>query len=101
MRPDVTQDRGRASLGRDLEGTVAVLRRHPSPSRSVSAQASVAPESHRGELGLEGLPRVDDPVRLQLADQVPDPELPPRPEPPLLVHLSLIHISEPTRLLSI
>src|SRR4030095_9199433 len=72
MDDDVTQEAGRAIPGLPGKG--------PGPRRGLAP-----PELHRRELGLESLPRVDDPVRFQLPDQIPDLERPSRPEPALLV----------------
>src|SRR4029434_3497986 len=78
MDDDVTQEPGRAIPG--LPG------RGPGPRPGL-----VAPELHRRELGLESLPRVDDPILYRLPDQIPDLERPSRPEPALLVHRVVLH----------
>src|SRR4029453_5355802 len=78
MNDDVTQEWGRAIPG--LPG-------HGPGSRP----GLVAPELYRRELGLEGRPRVGGSVRFQPPDQIPDLELPSRPEPALLVHRVVLH----------
>src|SRR5262249_43993829 len=64
----------------------ATRRKNGPSSRAARGPALVAPELHRRELSLERLGGVDDSVRLQLPDEVPDPVVPPGPEPALLVH---------------